>query len=1058
LQRQFSTAADTVTNAYRSLLLREPERAGLDFWSNKIVSGALHASDVAKSLVHSEEFSKLQNNATLPVVDTIWEDQASWDSITAAQLARLIAYNPSGDGVTYPNQDLHFIVSGYGPNSTATLSSDSHTYIYTDPNTQKEVNVSLPQTIYMNKTPGSPSAADFTYLANFIKAISDEVSVLTKEAVKWATQDPNSTGSVGYHPDTTAYGYETDSAGNIIARYLSYSHDWAGFKLPDGTTFAQATDLPNAYKAFVDYTNYLNAGLKSSGLKGLNQLVFETEGTYPDMPNPANDPNLYRPGGAYPNGYVKPPANWEASLFSQILAYTNTNPAWNSADGIKLAGTGETITNWGPIGWKADQWLAQVYDLWTAAKKPSFDTEDDDYPFTIWNTPSSIDPSSNSAAAVASDFANFFANTTLTVPGALPSQLPTDQLWNTRYMLSDLKDQSNLASFTNYNPDATYVFSYGPGGFKNNTATQNQPIFQYGKYILSNDGTHSLVPNSDVNSPQIAAYTWNAADFANFVSNFSNDLSANLNKITNGTFPTSATPSIGVWGGERALDAWFGYVDLSQSKSLAWRSHVQSISAGNKIGLAQYIDDAYLALVGRIPTTAEMDKLISVATSTLNPATQDKVTLTSQAAIINYLTKSSALDYKSLTDAQFIEHLYSDILGRASENLGAQYHTSLLQNGVSRSKVAQNFINSKEFITTTGYNNETATFASYVNFLWQDDPQSWTSTTPPTVGGPLSPQTMAISQLKTLMGANPNFTLVLDFDPQYSSAVTSGGAWNTTNLVSFLKGLNAAGLTPNVIFHPDAVAPPSGTPSGWFPNNGLTGDAINAMASWMATLNKAILDAGLPNSSLLSGMLGEGNLLPKQGDTYTTFKQDYQAAANKLGLPSQNLALWYTADWGADNTFSSNPSPVTGVFVQLYDYWTGNPLANTYKPDPANATMIGSQLLTTLLNAPAGQHSLNPQLLQNPSGTVFTLNFSGSPTGNTSDAPIFGRGTGVSAPWDLAATNQLLTALSNEAHTLYQANNNPTAIPQIAIWSAEDALNDLVQVVGSNATTVVLPA
>lgn len=49
LQKQFSTAADAVTNAYRSLLLREPERAGLDFWSNKIASGALHASDVAKS-------------------------------------------------------------------------------------------------------------------------------------------------------------------------------------------------------------------------------------------------------------------------------------------------------------------------------------------------------------------------------------------------------------------------------------------------------------------------------------------------------------------------------------------------------------------------------------------------------------------------------------------------------------------------------------------------------------------------------------------------------------------------------------------------------------------------------------------------------------------------------------------------------------------------------------------------------------------------------------------------------------------------------------------------
>ena len=115
IQNQFQTPADAVTNVYRSLLLREPDKAGLDFWTNKIGAGASKISDIAVSLVHSPEFTKIQDKTTLPIVNTIWEDQASWDSITAEQLAQLIAYNPNGDGQYFPNKKLNIIVSGLGP-------------------------------------------------------------------------------------------------------------------------------------------------------------------------------------------------------------------------------------------------------------------------------------------------------------------------------------------------------------------------------------------------------------------------------------------------------------------------------------------------------------------------------------------------------------------------------------------------------------------------------------------------------------------------------------------------------------------------------------------------------------------------------------------------------------------------------------------------------------------------------------------------------------------------------------------------------------------------------
>jgi len=1033
LQKQFGLSADTVTNVYRSLLLREPDKAGLDFWTNALSSGALKASDVASSILNSTEFSKIQDNALLPTINTIWEDQASWDSITAMQLAKLIAYNPSNDGVTYPNANLNFIVSGNGPNSTATPSAQSHYYTATTTDKQTgvttETQVSLANQIYMNSAAGQPTAADPKYLVSFIKAISDEVSTLTNGKVKWATQDPSSTGSVSYHPDTTTYDFYQQKDLSY-AKYLDYSHDWAGFTIPGGATFAPTTDLPNAYKAFVDYTSYLNTALKANGLKGFSQLLYETEGSYPDMQKPVNGDTIPIPySDVYPiSSYVDPQtvfgAPYQKGVFTNVLNYVSNNPDWQASgnkNGIALAATSSPDVNMG--FWGAAQAYAQVYDLFGNS----------DYSNNPWPGQNNIDPQSNTPNNVADYFAKFFAN------------VSSKDLTNVKYLLNNYITPS---SATGYNPASTFVFSYGPGAFNQGNESTNQPIFQYGDYILAKDAPHNLIPNPYIT--QSNTYTWSANDFADFASNFTTNLSSNINAINGNGFSKSSIPSIGVWGGERALDAWFGYVDLPKSKSAAWQSDVRSISTGAKVGLTQYIDNIYQSLVGRIPTTAESDALISVAANTHNPATESKMTLTSQAAILNYLINSSALDRKSLTNTEFLNHLYSNVLGRDPDDLGAQYHENLLRNGESRSTIVQNFINSKEFSAQTGYNHQTATFASYVNVLWQDNAESWI--TP-------ADQQKAANQIATLMQGNPNFTLVLDFLPEFSDAVTGNEAWTAGSLTSFLQLLQKNNLTPKILYHPDGTGPDA---YQWFPKDGqphviLPTTVSYQMANWMASLNQSISKAGLPSSYLLSGILGEGSELPKDRSTYITFSEQYKNALASANLPPQAITSWATGDWHGDNTLADPsitpqlPAIMNGYFVQLYDYWPQNSLITSLPIDPvtkypltvpSQANSIGTALLQSLM--PPVSNPLNTQLLQNPGGTIWTLNFSGSSTGSTSDAPIFGIGDGVLGVWDLAMTNQLLQSLSAEAQNLYKQNSGGSAIPQIAIWSADKALDVLV--------------
>lgn len=356
-----------------------------------------------------------------------------------------------------------------------------------------------------------------------------------------------------------------------------------------------------------------------------------------------------------------------------------------------------------------------------------------------------------------------------------------------------------------------------------------------------------------------------------------------------------------------------------------------------------------------------------------------------------------------------------------------------------------------------------------LDVLWQDNPQSWTNA---------SQQAGFIKQLKDLMGDRTDWRLVLDFDPSLSSAVTSGGAWNEDNLVSFLQDMQAAGLTPSqIVYHPDATSalywlipettpPVDGKSASIAPPFNLDVQPVVAksIANWMATLNAALQKAGLPQSYQLNSIIAEGEYLPKDAEHLTAFRADL----TKAGIPT-SVPIWYTGDWHQATTItdkSITTSPVQGVYVQLYDYYPEkgevNPLepfgpdGKTVIPNPTNpalASTLGAQLLTSLSTPPSGSH-LNPDLLQNANNAVFTLNF----TGILKDAPVFGAYTtdgGVTANWDLTSTNTLLASLKAEATRELPAGQ--TTPPDIAIWGIEQALDVLDPQPSSNPTVFSVP-
>ena len=215
LQAKFQSSPEAAASIFHSLLNRDAKSTELNNLSNLISNGKSSVCDIAKEFLTSPEFLKLQNTSTtLPTVNVLWEDTPSWDSITANQLAKLIANSPDG-GVTHPNANLEFVVSGYGPNSTTPNAAPSHV---------PSPGETLLNIVYPNTADG---------LAQFIKSISDQVSTLSNGQVKWGVA--GGTGAIAYHPDMNT----------------KEAADWAGWTPNSGT---KETSPDNT---FIDYSLYL---------------------------------------------------------------------------------------------------------------------------------------------------------------------------------------------------------------------------------------------------------------------------------------------------------------------------------------------------------------------------------------------------------------------------------------------------------------------------------------------------------------------------------------------------------------------------------------------------------------------------------------------------------------------------------------------------------------------------------------------------------------------------------------------------------------------------------
>ena len=306
-------------------------------------------------------------------------------------------------------------------------------------------------------------------------------------------------GPIVYHPDATVN---------------DFGNDWSGFT---GTTpspiagnpeikYTLTADATKTYAAYIDYLNVLNIYLQNetTNKRYFNEFIFEYENSQFALKN----------GGG------------EAAIFSanSVVRSYQANPnlliqGKTPLDNITLSGSSSPIDNWDSkndrAGWGADLFYAQIYDL----------RNDTDYNPTWENSDlSQIDPKQYSPSNAADLFANFFTNSTIVTN-------PRDQIYNINRMVLPQADSQIPA--TRFDPRANFIFSYGP-------YAEDGPVF------------YSINPEKQ--------WTWNADEFASFLTGLRTNLPPTLDKIAHGNGFVSGVEDfkLGVWGADRALDAWFG--------------------------------------------------------------------------------------------------------------------------------------------------------------------------------------------------------------------------------------------------------------------------------------------------------------------------------------------------------------------------------------------------------------------------------------------------------------------------------------------------------------------
>lgn len=369
------------------------------------------------------------------------------------------------------------------------------------------LNIDGPNNASLNPTPSSHRAQGFTPIQQTPQQLLTFLGWIDTFAAKMGARW---NGDLAYHPDAVTQSGVSDFA------------DWAQFSAPvpsqPSKTFALTSDVNLSYEAYIDYFNYLNQYLAVNGSRHrFSEFLYEHQGT-----QFASDPAQIFGVSAPVRTYTGNP----------LLSPSSAGPALAEA---VVSGTAAAVSNWDGSnqreGWGADRFYAQIYDL---------DDDTADYnPVWRWGTqpgaaqeltPTAYDPLTGSQL-----FTSFMVN-----PSA-SSQGPRSVVSNIDRMI--LPQATSVSPSSAFDPRAAFVFSYGPTP-GSAAAGGDSPVFQSGVY------------------PSIQ-WSWNQEQFSRFIDAFRSGLTSKLASVSQtSTNPSPFTNSqdliVGVWGADRALDAWFG--------------------------------------------------------------------------------------------------------------------------------------------------------------------------------------------------------------------------------------------------------------------------------------------------------------------------------------------------------------------------------------------------------------------------------------------------------------------------------------------------------------------
>lgn len=377
------------------------------------------------------------------------------------------------------------------------------------------IDVSPPSNQLLNPTPKSHQAAGFPKIHTsfeqykvFLDNIDLYVSKLSSGQVSWA-------GDLVYHPQTEVS--EFDASVTIDGKVVPTG--WAGFEAPvpsdPSKTFTLTSDASKDYEAYIDWMGAFNDYMTVHGQKTFTEFMFEPEGSsWRGRLDALFGPDTARAYAGNPDLF-----SGDTPPLQSDIAFTVTSSALANWDSQYSRG-----------GWGADGNWAQIYDL---MNDPEYRPQWPDAGDTA-----QLDPSHYLPKDVAQMFIDFLVSPE---PHLNPSGQadPRADIYNINRLVTP--QANSVSPATEFDPRAHLIFSYGPDQV-------DGPVFK------NADGQHP-------------AWAWGKDDFATMIAALREGLPPALDAVSLGQGQFAKTTDdlhLGVWGSDRALDAWFGMPDPGQ--------------------------------------------------------------------------------------------------------------------------------------------------------------------------------------------------------------------------------------------------------------------------------------------------------------------------------------------------------------------------------------------------------------------------------------------------------------------------------------------------------------